>query len=312
MLKIKTVCFCKRSKGVKRNTRLRLWSLLWWVKNGEGDHEKIVSPLDFSSKKRYTIQELLSFMSQDFEKLLLAAGLLPSEVKVYLSALEMGPSSVQNIAAKAGISRTATYEAVEMLQKRGLMASSTVGKKSVFSAEDPERIVAYLQSEQQRFTTTIEDVTRSLDAMRLIAGGIRPTVRVFEGEEALRAYFDHIAQTKPEEFSEISNLDDVYKFLETNTIQSARRAYTWAKMKRNRLLHVGPLRNPREGVEFAELEKKWGDFHGNIAIYGKYVAFVTYVGKLVVVIMESETLANSMQVLFNIAWETSKKTSARS
>lgn len=268
------------------------------------------SPLLFSVayffENRYTREELSFRMSHDFEGLLLAAGLLPSEAKVYLSALELGPSSVQNIAAKAKISRTAAYEAVELLQKRGLISVSTIGKKSVFSAEDPERIVAYLQSEQQRFATTVEDVVRSLDAFRLLAGGIRPTVRVYEGEEALRAYFDHIAQVKPKEFSEISNLDDVYQFLNTHTIQSARQAYTWADMKRNRLLHRGELRNPRKGVEFRELQEKWGELHGNIAIYGKYVAFVTFIGKLVVVIIESESLSSAMQVLFEVAWDASK------
>ncbi len=244
-------------------------------------------------------------MSQDFIKLLRDIGLLPSEIKVYLAALELGPSSIQNIAKKAKISRTATYEAVELLQKRGLIAASSVGKKSLYSAEDPERITAYLKSEQHRLQTLLTDVTRSVEGLRLLAGGIRPTVRVYEGEEALRAYFDHVAQVKPKEFSEISNLDDVYKFLDNTTIQFARQSYTWADMKRNRLLHRGKLRNPRKGVQFRELPEKWGEFHGNIAIYDRYVTFVTFVGKLVVVIIESESLTTTMQLLFDIAWESS-------
>lgn len=246
-------------------------------------------------------------MPKDFEKLLSDIGLLPSEVSVYLSALELGPSSIQNIAKKAGISRTATYEAVEMLQRRGLMSSSSSGKHSLFSAEDPERIVAYMQSEQQRFQTLMTDVTRSVEAMRLISGGIRPTVRVYEGEEALRAYFDHVAQIKPKEFSEISNVDDVYQFLDTNTLQAARNAFDWADIEEYRMLIRGEVRNPRKGVQFRELSSKWGEFHGNIAIYDQYVTFATFVGKLVVVIIESPSMASTMQMLFNVAWDASNK-----
>lgn len=245
-------------------------------------------------------------MPKDFEQLLSSVGLLPSESKVYLAALELGSSTVQHIAGKAKISRTAAYQAIELLQKRGLLTSSEVGKRRLFSAEDPERIVSYLKEENQRFQSTLTDIARSVETMQLLAGGIRPTVKVYEGEEALHAYFDHIAKTKPEEFCEISNLDDVYAFLNETTIAAARKSYTWAKMKRNRLLHRGKLRNPRPGVEFRELAEQWGDFHGNIAIYGTYVAFVTYAAKLVVVIIDSQTLADSMRLLFNIAWDSAK------
>lgn len=245
-------------------------------------------------------------MPKDFEKLLSDIGLLPSEVSVYLSALELGPSSIQNIAKKAGISRTATYEAVEMLQNRGLISSSSSGKHSLFSAEDPERIVSYMQSEQQRFQALMTDVGRSVESMRLISGGIRPTVRVFEGEEALRAYYDHVAQVKPRDFSEITNVDDVYQFLDANTIQANRNTYDWSSVKSYRILYRGEPRNPRKGVEPRKLADKWGEFHGNISIYDNYVTLMTFVGKLVVVIVESSTMKSTMQMLFEIAWDASK------
>ncbi|MFH1631587.1 MAG: helix-turn-helix domain-containing protein [bacterium] len=246
-------------------------------------------------------------MAKDYAKLLTSVGFLPSEVKVYMASLELGPATVQNIAKKAGISRTAGYEAIEALRKRGLMTSATRGKRRLFAAEDPDRIVAYLKEEQQRFSSTLEDIKRSVDAMKLMAGGIKPSVRSYEGEEALHAYFDHIATVKPDTFDEISNLDDVYEYLESEQIKSARKAYAWSKQTKIRLLHRGDLRNPRPGAKFRELSDKWGDFHGNISIYNNFVTFVTYIGATSVVIIESETLAGTMRILFEIAWSQSKE-----
>ena len=136
-------------------------------------------------------------MAKDIQKLLSDVGLLPSESKVYLSTLELGPSTVVHIATKAGISRTAAYEAIEMLQNRGLMSTSTVGKRTLYSSEDPQRIVSYLKGEQQRFAATLSDIEGQVSVLSLLSGGIRPTVKVYEGEEALPAYFDHVAQVKP-------------------------------------------------------------------------------------------------------------------
>ncbi|MEK9155486.1 MAG: helix-turn-helix domain-containing protein [Patescibacteria group bacterium] len=245
-------------------------------------------------------------MAQAFHDLLLAAGLLPSEAKVYLAARELGPSTAQHIAAKAGISRTATYEAIESLQRRGLLAVSTVGKKNLFVAEDPERIVSYIKGEQQRLQTTLQDVERSVEALRLLSGGIRPTMKVYEGEEALHAYFDHVASVNPKEWLEVTNADDVYSHIDEKVLLSARKSLQSVPGERVRVLYRGKARNPRAGVNHAQLDDSWGDFHGNIAIYDNYLAFVTYIGKTVAVIIESPAIAETMRVMFNMAWKTAK------
>lgn len=246
-------------------------------------------------------------MPKDFSQLLSAVGLLPSESKVYLAALELGPSTVQHIAEKAKISRTAAYEAIEMLHKRGLIADSTVGKRRLFTAEDPDRIVSYLKTEQERNKATISDIERSVDALRLLASGIRPTVKIFEGEEALFAFFDNIASSKPKEWLEISNLDDVYTHIDEKALVAARQVFKTVKPSNIRMIHRGPLRNPHPEAHFQELDSTWEDFHGNIAIYDNNIALVTFVGKVVAVIIESKALAETMRLMFNLAWKGAEK-----
>ncbi len=241
-------------------------------------------------------------MPRDLEKKLTNVGFLPSEAKTYLASLQLGPATVQKIAEAASISRTAAYEAIELLKNRGLMSMSTLGKRRVFSVEDPDRIVSHLKEEQQRFKTKLQDIVTAVTQMQLLAGGHKPIVKVYEGDEALHAYFEHVADVRPKAFDEISNLDDVYEHLDQKNLLSARKAYKWTN-KKGRLLHRGELRNPRKGVEFKELGKEWGEFHGNIALYGKYVALVSYVGKTTVVIIESENLANTMRLMYEMAWK---------
>ncbi len=246
-------------------------------------------------------------MANDYQSLLISAGLLPSEAKIYLAARELGPSTAQHIATKADISRTATYEAIESLRTRGLFSISTIGKRNLFVAEDPERIVSYLKKEQQRLNTTIEDVTRSVDALRLISGGTRPTMRVYEGDEALLAYFDHVATINPKEWLEITNADDVANNIDEKTLLAARKLLDTITTKNIRLLYRGKPRHPRLGSERRIVTDEWGNFHGNIAIYDNCIALATYIGKVVVVIIESPAISETMRVMFNMAWSVAKE-----
>lgn len=246
-------------------------------------------------------------MAHDFHALLTSAGLLPSEARVYLAARELGPSTAQHIAEKAQISRTATYEAIESLKKRGLFAVSTVGKKNMFVAEDPERIVSYVRSEQQRLQSTLSDIEQSVDALRLLSGGTRPTMKVYEGDEALYAYFDHVATVNPKEWLEVTNADDVYGEIDEKTLEAARRSLQNIPAERIRVIYRGTRKNPRPGVHFAKLSDAFGDFHGNIAVYDNHIALVTYFGKVVAVIIESPTLADTMRAMFNAAWKSADR-----
>ncbi len=248
-------------------------------------------------------------MAKDIEQLLESIGLLPSESKIYLAALQIGSETVQNIAKAADISRTATYDAIESLKQRGLMTTMQKGKKMFYAAEDPDRLVSYLKEEQQRLDSKISEVMHSVDAMRLMAGGSRPKMRVYEGKEALFAYFSLIESERPREFWEITNLDDVYEHLDEKGLLAARKSYKWTASN-GRLLHVGSLRNPRNAkpgaLEFRELTKGWGDFHGNIAIFNDFVVFVSYIGIMSTVVMESAMYANSMRTIYNLAWSASE------
>ena len=244
-------------------------------------------------------------MAKDIESLLTSIGLLPSEAKIYLATLSRGSETVQNIAKQAKVSRTAAYEAIESLQQRGLMSSTLSGKKRLYSAEDPDRIVSYLKEEKSRLETKIDDVGRSLDSLRLLAGGTKPVVRTFEGKEAVFAYFDVLSRLKSDRFDEIANLDEVYKAFDSEILMKARKTYKIEK-KKGRLLYRGKLQNPRANMEYRTLHESFGPFHGNIAMFGKTIVFVSFEGAVTTVVMESEEFSRSMKTLFESAWRASK------
>ncbi len=244
----------------------------------------------------------LQIMATDFKKLFTTLGLSQSETNVYLASLKLGPTSVQDIAKKAKLSRTATYDSISALQGRGLMSSFERGKKKFFAAEDPERAVSYFKDSIDQMTSKLDDFSRAVPEMKMMTGGERPTVRFFEGREALFALFDDLAKVSPKELDEVSNMDDINEHLDLEYVKEVRKVVDPGKIK-TRILHHGGLgREPRKDVEYCELLPDLGDFHGDIWIYGNRVAFVAFVGKVMAVIIESEPFADTARVLFKAAW----------
>ena len=150
-------------------------------------------------------------------------GLSATETRVYLANLELGPTTVQEVAKKAKLSRTATYDAIETLQARGLISTFEKGKRRVFAAEEPESAVAHFKDSVRKMEQQIETLNRILPEVKLLAGGERPTVRFYEGNEAIYAAFNDLGRVEPDSVYEVSNIDDVYTFLNKDVILDARK-----------------------------------------------------------------------------------------
>lgn len=240
-------------------------------------------------------------MATDIVRLFTNLGLSATETKVYLANLELGPTTVQEVAKKAKLSRTATYDAIETLKGRGLVSTFEKGKRRVFAAEEPENAVAHFRDSVRKMEQQIEMLNRVLPEVKLMAGGERPTVRFYEGNEAIYAAFNDLGRVEPNLIYEVSNIDDVYTFLDKNTLLDARKFVNF-EVTKLRMIYRGSLRNPRSTAEYVELPDGAGEFHGDIWIYADRIVFVAFIGKVISVIIESKILADTARSLFDAVW----------
>src|SRR3989338_8163639 len=116
-------------------------------------------------------------------------GLSENEAEVYITLLELGSATAQEIATKSGIKRTTIYVQIEALMKMGLVSSfekeMNNGKvpKTYFRAEDPEHLKKIVGKERALMAereSMLEKILPGLGKIYL-SGGDRPRVRFFEG-----------------------------------------------------------------------------------------------------------------------------------
>ncbi|MFZ2804076.1 MAG: helix-turn-helix domain-containing protein [Patescibacteria group bacterium] len=237
-----------------------------------------------------------------WEKLLRSLGFSESEANIYLLSLEMGPSAVQDIAKRADVSRVTTYAVVESLMQDGLMSTVQKGKKNLYVAESPERLISFVNSRVKTMEATLREIEQALPDLRLLQRGDKPVVKLLEGIEGLRSLYEDIIKTSPKNPMEVGNIEDIAAIFSHEQMEPYREQIGRLKMG-GRILYCGQLpHKQRDGLESRHISHDKVFFHGDILIYKHKTAFSTFKGKLVTVIVESDVIAETMRGLFELAW----------
>ncbi len=238
----------------------------------------------------------------DYRSLIKSIGLNESEVAVYMAALETGPAQAQLLVKKSGFSRPATYLAIDQLVQKGLMTSIVKGKRNLYAAEPPERLVDFGRSQVNVLSSKVGEIEAVIEDLRLMRKGERPTVKFYEGIEGLKAIMHDLVESHPEMTYEIANLDAVKNVFSAQELESAQKIIAKFKAKGQALL-AGKVSRVREGVEARLLPAELGEFFGDVIIYGDKVAMVSFKGKVSGVIAENKVLADTYRILFGLAWK---------
>lgn len=243
---------------------------------------------------------------KDITPTLRTLGLTDSEIRTYLAALENGAGTAIDLSKQAKLSRQAVYLAIEDLTKRGLMTSVVHGKKKLFSAEHPSKLLAYAKRREADLREHVADLERSIPELELQVGGERPVVKVFEGKEGIRAIIEEMKHSVPGEYLEMTDLDPMHQILTLKDLQPLRDAIE--KVKTNsKCIYIGTPATKRPNVERYFLPKEFGGFKSNITIYTDKIFIVTFEGKMTSLIIESPLIARTLRTLFLLAFESAKK-----
>ena len=154
-------------------------------------------------------------------------GLSDNEIKVYISCLQLGSSSVTRIAEKANVYRTLTYEVLKSLLEKGLASYVIKEKKKFFEATKPKQLIHILDEKEK----IIEKVLPDLEKIYKIAPK-KPAVTLFEGKEGMKAIFEDILTTKKDFYalSTVRYLKELFQFYFPHFVERRVKAGIYAKL----------------------------------------------------------------------------------
>lgn len=249
---------------------------------------------------------------------LIKIGLSDKEAKVYLASLELGETTVQQVARKAGVSRPSTYLQITALIQKGLMSSTPRGKKKYFSAEPPERLRELLRNQERDIKAKEGGLDVMLPQLKELFSLAReqPNVRFYEGWEGLKSQREEFFKCKDKFVRNIVPLDELFEISPHHQEEftprrvemgiHSRVIYTHSKGSYFKQSDPKLLREAR----FVPRDKF--PFSGDMSICGDTVTLSSLKGKYLGVLIKSKEISDVLRALFDLAWEEAKQYQADS
>lgn len=236
-------------------------------------------------------------------QLLQKLGFSPNESKIYLAALEMGISSAQDIAQKAGIKRTTGYSVLTYLINRGVVGKTKVKGKTKFIAEAPKRLLTLINEIEQGVKDVLPELTAIYNKKEP-----KPKITFYEGTNALWKVYEDTLNEKPTVILEWNNQEFFDKFQDNNYKNyiptrvslgiSARRiapkGSTWDTKHK--------YLDQKELSQTIIVPKEQFDPKVEVNIYNNKVAFLNYAENMSVII-DSKPIADAMRQAYELSWK---------
>ncbi len=252
-------------------------------------------------------------MAERLENDLKKLGLSDNEASVYLSALELGPSPVQNISRHAAVPRATTYLVLRALAEKGLVTTFEQQKKLMFAAESPDHLTGLLEAQRsvlRERENIFKSLVPALAARGQFPGTKRPVIRYYDGPQAHRTLIRENLRPGVKEILSMFCTDDADAQLARSRITPrdlaqrrkrlgiARRAiYTWRKTPPA----PGRVQKTARYIQYTKLP-----LTADIVISGERVSFVPYDMPIRAIAVEDKAIATAMRAVFDQLWGTAR------
>src|SRR3989344_4717573 len=126
--------------------------------------------------------------------LLEGLGLTKNEVRVYLALLELGSTPAGPIIKKVGMHRSAVYDLIDLLTDKGLVSYVIKANRKYFEAQDPDRLLEYLDSKRQDINKKELELKKLLPELQLkrTLSKEEQEGTLYKGKKGLKSIFEDI------------------------------------------------------------------------------------------------------------------------
>ena len=245
----------------------------------------------------------------NLEEVLEEYGLSERQAKVYLAALELGPSSVSDIAQKAQIRRAGAYYLSESLVQNNLFYRTKKINKLFYSAVEPKTLLEQAKHKKQ----IIEENFSELQALPRLSAK-KPSIHIYEGLEGIKTAYKKTLDKKNAKMYAFSPYATAQKTAQFHGREYLKWGLEYLRKRAQRNIFVydiaedSPEARERKAHDKEELRetrlvpKEKFPFTNEIDIFQNLVIVISY-KELLAVLIESNDIALTLKTIFNLAWE---------
>jgi sugar-specific transcriptional regulator TrmB len=247
------------------------------------------------------------------EKYLQNIGLNDKEAVVYLALLSVEHASVLDLAKKTNIKRPTVYVVLESLAKKGLVSETTVGKKTHYQAEPPERLETFVERQKlvlEENSKRLKDIIPEIKSIQHEFGE-RPVVKYFEGKEGIISSAEETFRNEDGDEEPVylvyprDLLDKLFPESERQKFRKTR----LEKMVKSKVMYTynkGEIPSDDMGDRI-KIDGTRYPISCDIAIYKDKIRISVLGKKLSSIFIRSKDVADTLRSIFNIAFDILKE-----
>lgn len=247
-----------------------------------------------------------------FEKYLAGIGFSEKEIKVYISALELGEASVLQIAKKSRINRTTTYPILSTLKDKGLVSVVNKGKKQLFFAESPEKISIFVDARIRELESHRSDLPELVKELKVFENRRqnKPIVRFYEGDEGINTMLEEFVPEGEKVVDPDNDQNKMYisysRDMQESSVSEKRRDYR--RQIRNKTGVKSVYLYTKDKGELIsdtlrqriKVDKKYYPFPAHIAVFKDRIRLISYTKNMGILIFDAE-IAETLRSLMRLA-----------
>ncbi|MEO5927174.1 MAG: helix-turn-helix domain-containing protein [Patescibacteria group bacterium] len=240
---------------------------------------------------------------------LLSTGLDEQRAALYLAALGKGEATAGELAIQLGMSRTAIYDNLRVLEERGYIKTINQGKRKLFVPLHPKELYKKIDSQKEQLKDLLPDF------LALYANvSSQPFVQIFSGQYAAREVFEDILKVVKAEYVYFSPPDETIQTIDKDFIKQwiDRRVKKGIKSRSLRVKSKSLVDDPLFSTEEPYLRQirylpGYVDLKSAVYIYENSIGVISTKKEGAAFIIHSPDLAFSMRQLFDFLWGISLK-----
>lgn len=230
-------------------------------------------------------------------------GLSEKQAKIYLAALELGETTIKEIAKHAGLKRTTLYDLMDEMTSSGFLKQTVKGTRKKIIAASPEELKIIIQKRE----ALLAQILPSLSSLSNVEK-IRPKIRFYEGKDGLKEvyadtlnYSGEMLAFASEDVVKILGMDWAADYLKKRARKKLRMR---AIVPKTALVEKDFVSRDQEQLRSTKLvDAKKYPFSTEINIYGHQKIALMSSKEEVGLIIEGAEIHNTLKYIFELLWD---------
>lgn len=248
------------------------------------------------------------------QELLFFLGLSEVEIKLYIAALKLEKSNVQQLAEIADLKRASLYPHLNSLKEKKFIKQQKKLKKSYITAIEPEKILDMYRKKQKEIAETKKELSNAISEIKKLQPKkktIDKPVIWFHEKEGIKKIYEISLNTK----------DTILAWSPAESITQSMKEYNteYVNKRVSKKIKIRSiLRDTKIGLSFKEkhneqlrtamyLPHKKYRFTNQIKIFDNKVAIMNMKSNKIGIIIENQEFADTMRAIHSICWDYAKR-----